>query len=151
MIFKTLEQENMEREIIKWENIERENIDLMELLIRLSTTRISEQKKKSRSAKILRILRLDQKLFMFRLDQKLFMFRLDQNLFHTNRKQNQTRIRHHLIRQMIHRRHQIQNVEEGGSKRKASEKDVVERNMSQTHLRAMTLMIRIHPTTVILT
>ena len=36
----------MEREIIKWENIERENIDLKELLIRLKTTRISEQKTK---------------------------------------------------------------------------------------------------------
>ena len=51
---------------------------------------------------------------------------------------------------MIHRNHQIQNVKGGGLKRKASEKDVVERNMSQTHLRAMTPMIQIHPTTVIL-
>ena len=99
------------------------------------------RKQKSRSAKILRILRLDQKLLMFRLYQ---------NLVHTNRKQNQTRIRHHLIHQMIHRYHQIQNVEEGGLKRKTSEKDVVERNMSQTHLRAMTLMIRIRPMTVVL-
>ena len=107
-------------------------------------------KQKSRSAKILRILRLDQKLLMFRLDQKQLMFRLDHNLFHTNWKQNQTRIRHHLIHQTIHRHHQIQHVEEEGLKRKASEKDVVERNMSQTHLRAMTLMIRIHPMTVIL-
>ena len=48
------------------------------------------------------------------------------------------------------RQHQSQNLDEGGLKRKASEKDVVGRNMSQTHLRAMTLMIRIHPTTVIL-
>ena len=87
---------------------------------------------------------------MFRLDQKLLMFRFDQNLFHTNRKENQTRILHHLIRQMIHRHHQIPNVEEGELKRKAYEKDVVGRNMSQTHLRAMTLMTRIHPTTVIL-
>ena len=87
---------------------------------------------------------------MFQLDQKLLMLRLDHNLFHTNRKQNQNRIRHHLIHQMIHRHHQIQNIEEGGLKRKASEKDVVERNMSQTHLRAMTLMIRIHQMTVIL-
>ena len=78
------------------------------------------------------------------------MFRLDHNLFHTNWKQNQTRIRHHLIRQMIHCHHQIQNAKGGGLKRKASEKDVVERNISQTHLRAMTLMIRIHPMTVIL-
>ena len=37
----------MERKIIKRENIERENIDLKELLIRLSTTRISEQKTKT--------------------------------------------------------------------------------------------------------
>ena len=44
--FNTLERENMEREIIKRENIERENIDLKELLIRLKTTRISEQKTK---------------------------------------------------------------------------------------------------------
>ena len=51
---------------------------------------------------------------------------------------------------MIQRYHQIQNVDEVGLKRKASEKDVVERNMSQTHLPAMTLMIGIHPTTVIL-
>ena len=51
---------------------------------------------------------------------------------------------------MIHRHHQIQNVEEEELKRKASEKDVVGRNMSQTYLRAMTLMTRIHPTTVIL-
>ena len=108
------------------------------------------RKQKSRSAKILRILRLDQKLLIFRLDQKLLMFRLDQNLFHTNRKQNQTRIRHHLIHQTIHCHHQIQHVDEGGLKRKASKKEVVERNMSQTHLRAMTLMIQIHPMTVIL-
>ena len=55
-----------------------------------------------------------------------------------------------MIHQMIHRQHQIQNEEEGGLKRKASEKDVVSKNMSQIHLRAMTLMTRIHPTTVIL-
>ena len=36
----------MEREKIKRENIERENIELKELLIRLSTTRIIEQKTK---------------------------------------------------------------------------------------------------------
>ena len=51
---------------------------------------------------------------------------------------------------MIHRHQQIPNAEEGELKRKAYEKDVVGRNMSQTHLRAMTLMTRIHPTTVIL-
>ena len=39
--FKTLERENIERE-----NIERENIELKELLIRLTTTRIDEQKTK---------------------------------------------------------------------------------------------------------
>ena len=44
--FKTLEQENIERENIGRENIERENIELKELLIRLTTTRIVEQKTK---------------------------------------------------------------------------------------------------------
>ena len=51
--FNTLERENMEREKIKRENIERENIQLKELFIRLSKTRIIEQKKKSKNAKIL--------------------------------------------------------------------------------------------------
>ena len=45
-IFKTLERENIEREKIERESIERENIELKELLIRLSTTRIIEQKTK---------------------------------------------------------------------------------------------------------
>ena len=45
-IFKTVERENMEKEIIRQENIELENSDLKELLIRLKTTRISEQKTK---------------------------------------------------------------------------------------------------------
>ena len=85
-----------------------------------------------------------------RLDQKLLMFRLNQNLFHTNQKQNLTRIHHHLIHQTIHRHRQIQHIEAGGLKRNASEKDVVEGNMTQTHLRAITLMIRIHLMTVIL-
>ena len=68
------------------------------------------RKQKLRSAIILSILRLDQKLLMFRLDQ---------NLFHTDQKHTLT---HHLIHQTIHRHHQIQHVEEGGLKRKASEK-----------------------------
>ena len=78
------------------------------------------------------------------------MLRLYKNLFHTNQKQTLTR---HLIHQTIHRHHQIQHVEAVGlkrEKRNASEKDVVGGNMTQTHLRAMTLMIRIHPMTVIL-
>ena len=44
--FKTLERENIERENIERENIERENIEPKELLIRLTTTRIDEQKTK---------------------------------------------------------------------------------------------------------
>ena len=70
--FKTLERENIqrekiEREKIERENIEQENIELEELLIRLSTTRIIEQKKKSRSAKILMMFQLDQNLFQHQI------------------------------------------------------------------------------------